>query len=155
MGKLLSEINCNVCLINSIWLYSPLFSPSLSFSLILRRAVRLVGVFIALSPAPKCQLSCPTGRDWPTRKLGVAICSFVCLVSLSSSLSVCLLSLVVCFHFAIAQPADSSVAKSGGSVRARVELSQSKRPAVAAERFIEHSVVVVAVAARTGFCLNL
>lgn len=89
MGNVLSEINCNVCLINSIWLYSsPLFIPSPSLSLILRRAVRLVGVFIALSPAPKCQLSCPTGRDCPTRQLGVAFCSFVCLVSLSSSLSV-------------------------------------------------------------------
>lgn len=82
MANVLSEINCNVCLINSIWLYS-----SHPLPLFLHTA-RLVGVFIALSPAPKCQLSCPTGRDWPTRQLGVAFCSFVCLVSLSSSLSV-------------------------------------------------------------------
>lgn len=162
MGYVLSEINCNVCLINSIWLYSPLFflPRSRSLSLSLSYCAVLCVWWAFLSPyrqRPNANWAAQLGE---IDQLGNWAWHFAHLFASSRCRCRCLsLLVVVCFHFAIAQPSDSSVAKSSGraraTARARAELSQSKRPAVAAERFIEHSVVVVAVAARTGFCLNL
>lgn len=88
----LNKLQCLFNQFNSILFFPIPFSPFLALSVSVPSVCCsvLVGVFIALSQAPKCQMcccccfGCPNWSDWPTLKTGRGIL-LICLPRLVSS----------------------------------------------------------------------